>query len=144
MHCCPWSSGLAVLDPSRATLRPGHTPQLPGWVGAFSGLPGQKKGCRLCEVGGSTELHGGGGVRARSAQGLLADAQCGNVTENRCGKAAPTPHAQAPGPWRKPLSGEPRLWGGFTLDFQVHPDLAFGALRTEEVTVTGSYSLFPP
>lgn len=111
MHRCPWSSGLAVLDPSRTTPRPGHTPQLPGWA-ASSGLHGQKKGCRLCEAGGSSGLHGDGCVRARPARGLLAAAQSGNVTENRCGEAA------LPCPGSRPL--EKTVIGGTTSKGWVH------------------------
>lgn len=122
VHRCPRSSGLAALDPSRATPRPGHTPQLPGPAGGrpggSSGLQGQEKGCGLREAGGSSGLHGGGCVRARSAEGLLADARCGNVMENRCGKAA------LPCPGSRPLEktvirGTTRMgWVHSRKDFQ--------------------------
>lgn len=120
-HRCARSSGLAVLDPSRATPRPGHTPQLPGWA-ASSGLQGQEKGCRLCEVGGSSGLQGGGCVRARSAQGLLADARCGNVRENRCGEAA------LPCPGSRPL--EKTVIGGTTSMGWVHSRKDFQFTQT--------------
>lgn len=55
----PWRLGFAVVEPSRATLGPGRTPQLPvsHSAGGFPGVLGaRRRGLGLSEVGRSSGL----------------------------------------------------------------------------------------
>lgn len=80
---------------------------------------------------------GAGSVRLAEAQGSrgVGVSELGQLrgcsqmpcveTSGRTDVARRPSHAQAPGPWRKPLSGEPRVWGGFT------PERTFSSPRRD-------------
>lgn len=133
--------------PLQGPLRPGQGPQLPVSWGAKVSLGSQGPGDGAwAPLWSRRKLRGGGCVREQLGQ-LRAGSGMPSVEilveEQTWQGSPPRPRLQVPGGSCCWGSHEYRV-GSLKKGLSIHPEVAFGALRAEEVTVTGGESLFPP
>lgn len=137
-----------MLDVFRATLRPGHGPQLPVSCGVKVSSGSQGPGVSAwAPLWGRRKLHGGGCVREQLGQlrpgSGMPSAEILVEEQTWQEGAPPMPRLQVPG--GSPCWGSHEYGvGSLKKGLSVHPEVAFRALRAEEVTVTGSKNLFSP
>lgn len=132
-------------------------PEPPQGLVTHCSCPGGWAGGQAAPRGSRDRRRGAGSVRLAEAQGSMGvgvselgqlrgcPQMPGVETSWRTDVARRPSQAQAPGPWRKPLSGEPRVWGGFT------PERTFSSPRSgiwgpahRGSHRHSSYGLFPP